>query len=186
MNKQRLTFAAFLLVCVYGLWYLQQQLTPERPYVTPYAGRPELLDDAPALIVAIETEESQLDIDTAALRQTAQQRMEAASALEIIEAAPDFSCNMALVRELTAARANQIYQWRDENGQLHFSDSPLANVAADVFDSRQDNLVEYFQLDIDFRGSNAIPFFRNQIQAQATSMYEILAAMVGAGALKTS
>lgn len=111
MNKQRLSFAAFLLICVYGLWYLQKQLTPERPDVTPYAGRPKLLDDAPALVAAIETsaESSQLAIDAAALRQTAQQRMEAASAQEIIEAGPDFSCNMAPIREITESRSNQIY-----------------------------------------------------------------------------
>lgn len=84
MNRQRLTFAAFLLVCVYGLWYLQQQLTPNRPEVTPYAARPELLDDAPALVMAIETEtDESTTSELAALRQTAQQRMEAASALEI-------------------------------------------------------------------------------------------------------
>ena len=186
MNRQRLNFAVFLLICVYGLWYLQQQLTPERPDVTPYAARPELLDDAPALVAAIEadTENSQLDIDTAALRQSAQQRMEAASALETMEAAPDFSCNMAPIREVTATRSNQIYQWRDENGQLHFSDSPPADMETDVFNSTQGGTVEYFQLDIDFRGSNAVPFFRNQIQSQATSMYEILADMIGQERLK--
>lgn len=186
MNRQRLNFAVFLLICAYGLWYLQQQLTPERPDVTPYAARPELLDDAPALIVAIEaeSESSQSDVNTAAIRQSAQQRMEAASALEIMEAAPDFSCNMAPIREVTASRSNQIYQWRDENGQLHFSDSPPADVETEVFNSTQGGTVEYFQLDIDFRGSNAVPFFRNQIQSQATSMYEILADMIGQERLK--
>lgn len=126
MNKQRLTFAGFLLICIYGLWYLQQQLTPDRPDVTPYAARPELLEDAPALItsVDIDTEESQLSIDAAALRQSAQQRMEAAAGQADMEALPDFSCNMAPVREVTSTRSNQIYQWRDENGLLHFSDSP--------------------------------------------------------------
>ncbi len=186
MNRQRLSFAAFLLICVYGLWYLQNQLTPDRPDVTPYAARPELLDDAPALITAIETsaEESQLAIDTAALRQTAQQRMEAASEQEIIEAGLDFSCNMAPIREVTETRSNQIYQWRDENGQLHFSDSPPEGLETDIFDARQGSTIEYFQLDIDFRGANAVPFFRNQIQAQATSMYEILADMLGQARLK--
>ena len=56
----------------------------------------------------------------AALRQTAQQRMEAASAQEIMEAGPDFSCNMAPIREVTESRSNQIYQWRDENGLAAF------------------------------------------------------------------
>ncbi len=118
MNKQRLSFAAFLVICIYGLWYLQNQLTPERPDVTPYAARPELMDDAPALITAIQAsqEEVQLGIDTTALRQTAQQRMEAASVQEVIEAGPDFSCNMAPIREVRETRSNQIYQWRDENG----------------------------------------------------------------------
>lgn len=185
MNRQRLTFAAFLLVCVYGLWYLQQQLTPNRPEVTPYAARPELLDDAPALLMAIETEtDESTTSELAALRQTAQQRMEAASALEIMEAGPDFSCNMAPVREVTSSRSNQIYQWRDENGQLHFSDTPPNNVETEVFDSRQGRQAEYFQLNIDFRGANAVPFFRNQIETQATSMYEILADMVGQERLK--
>ena len=74
MNRQRLNFAALMLICVYGLWYMRQQLTPEIPDVTPYAARPELLEDAPALITSIdiETEESVLNIDAAALRQTAQ------------------------------------------------------------------------------------------------------------------
>jgi len=60
--------------------------------VTPYAARPELLDDAPALITAIETEasESQSGIDTAALRLSAQQRIEAASGIENMEAGPAF------------------------------------------------------------------------------------------------
>ncbi len=186
MNKQRLSFAAFLLICIYGLWYLQKQLTPERPDVTPYAARPELMDDAPALVSAIQAspEEAQLAIDTAALRQTAQQRMEAAADQEIIEAGPDFSCNMAPIREVTETRSNQIYQWRDENGQLHFSDTPPPGLVAEIFDARQGNTIEYFQLNIDFRGTNTLPFFRNQIQAQATSMYKILADMLGQSRLK--
>ncbi|MBN4059843.1 DUF4124 domain-containing protein, partial [bacterium AH-315-I11] len=185
MNRQRLNFVAFLLICVVGFWYLKGQLTPERPDVTPYAARPELLDDAPVLLAAIETETAESQgIDIFALRQTAQERMEAASALGIMESAPDFSCNMAPIREVTTARSNQIYQWRDENGQLHFSDSPPAGVSTEVFDARQGATVEYFQLDIDFRGANAVPFFRNQIQSQANSMYEILAGMVGEERLK--
>jgi hypothetical protein len=186
MNKQRLSFAAFLLICIYGLWYLQKQLSPERPDVTPYAARPELMDDAPALVSAIQAspEEAQLAIDTAALRQTAQQRMEAAADQEIIEAGPDFSCNMATIREVTETRSNQIYQWRDENGQLHFSDTPPPGLEAETFDARQGNTIEYFQLNTDFRGTNTLPFFRNQIQAQATSMYEILADMLGQSRLK--
>ncbi len=186
MNKQRLRFAAFLLVCIYGLWYLQKQLTPDRPDVTAYEARPELMDDAPALITAIQTspEEAQLAIDVAALRQSAQQRMEAAAGLEIMEVGPDFSCNMAPIREVTETRSNQIYQWRDENGQLHFSDTAPLGLETDTFNARQGNTLEYFQLDIDFKGVSTVPYFRNQIQAQATSMYEILADIVGQARLK--
>lgn len=43
--------------------------------MTPYAARPELLDDAPALLMAIETEtDESTTSELAALRQTAQQR----------------------------------------------------------------------------------------------------------------
>jgi hypothetical protein len=185
MNRQRLTFAAFLVFCICGLWYLQQQLTPDRPEATPYAARPELLDDAPALVAAIETETDETaGSDLATLRQSAQQRMEAAAAQDFIEAGPDFSCNMAPIREVTTTRSNQIYQWRDEDGQLHFSDSPPMGVETEMFDSRQGRELNYFQLNIEFRGANAVPFFRNQIETQATSMYEILADMVGQERLK--
>ncbi len=110
--------------------------------------------------------------------------MEEAAALEVMEAPPDFSCNMAPIREVTSSRSGQIYQWRDENGQLHFGDSPPAGVETEVFDSRQGRNIDYFQLDIDFRGANAVPFFRNQIESQTTSMYEILSGFLGQERLK--
>jgi hypothetical protein len=143
MNKQRLSFAAFLVICVYGLWYLQKQLTPERPDVIPYAARPELMDDAPALVTGIETsaEESQLAIDVAALRQTAQQRMEAASIQEIMEAGPDFSCNMAPIREVTESSSNQIYQWRHEAAHVILNGMLAAGPLW-----LHEGLAEYFEL----------------------------------------
>jgi len=110
--------------------------------------------------------------------------MEAAAGLELMEAGPDFSCNMAPIREVTETRSNQIYQWRDENGQLHFSDTAPVGLETETFNARQGNTLEYFQLDIDFKGVNTVPYFRNQIQAQATSMYEILADIVGQARLK--
>lgn len=160
-------------------------LTPDAPEVTPYAARPELLDNAPAMINTVNTTAPTADsTNVVPTRPTAQQRMEAAFVVEQIEALPDFSCSMAPVREVVEARANRIYQWRDQNGQVHFSDSHPAGVTAAEFDARQPTALEYFQLDIDFRGGNAVPFFRNQVQAQATSMYRILSDMLGTERLK--
>tara|TARA_R110000824_G_scaffold336_1_gene1755 strand:- start:174098 stop:175282 length:1185 start_codon:yes stop_codon:yes gene_type:complete len=185
MNR-RLIFIVFLLACVAGLWNLRDRLTPEAPQVTPYAARPELLDNnGPALVNTVNNG----DIVNAVInevpdRLTAQQRMEAAFVPEQTEALPDFSCTMAPVREVVEARTNRIYQWRDENGLLHFSDSPPAGVATDEFDARQPTALEYFQLNIDFRGANGVPFFRNQLEAQANSMYRILTDMLGSERLK--
>ena len=185
MNS-RLVFIIFLLACVGGLWYLRDRLTPPAPDVTPYAARPELLDTSVALVDAEETTVA-ASADDVPGRQSALQRMEAALAAEPAideEAIPDFSCAMSPVREVVEARSNRIYQWRDANGQLHFSDSPPADVVAAEFDAREPATLEYFRLEIDFRGGNAVPFFRNQVQAQVTSMYRILSDMLGNERLK--
>lgn len=185
MNRQRLIFALFLLICVLGFWRLRGMLPAEAPQATPYAARPELLDDAPALATQNEAqvpetrEEASEDAPL-----TTMERMEAAFAETQEEAPPDLSCNMAPIREVTETRTNRIYQWRDENGVLHFGDRPPAGVASTEFDADEQTTVEYFQLEIDFRGANTLPYFRSQIQAQATRIYEILAGMVGDQRLK--
>ena len=84
MNR-RLMFTVFILACIAGLWNLRGMLTPDAPEVPPYAARPELLNNAPAMVNTDNTAESTTDtLNVRPTRQTAQQRMEAAVVVEQI------------------------------------------------------------------------------------------------------
>ncbi|MAM70379.1 MAG: hypothetical protein CMP91_04445 [Gammaproteobacteria bacterium] len=185
MTRQRLIFATFLLVCLAGLWFLRAQLTQERPQVTRLEARPELLDDAEPVIELSAAEDDQPEaLEPTERPATTLERMEMEVAA-ISEAPPaDFSCNQAPVREVTESTGPRIYQWRDENGRLHFGDSPPPGIVTTEFDARQATTLDYFQLQVEFRGGSSVPYFRGQIQAQANSMYEILADLLGEDRLK--
>ncbi len=189
MNRQRLVFAIFLLACVFGFWYLRGQLQTEVPQVTRLEARPELLEDAPPTIELL-LEQEVVEEDAAVLLPeeevplTTLERMELEVALMAEAPPPDYSCVQTPIREVTESAGPRIYQWRDEQGRLHFGDTPPPNLQSTEFDSRQGATRNYFQLSVEFRGGDALPYFRGQIESQATSMYEILADLLGDDRLK--
>ncbi len=183
--RQRLIFAAFLMLCFFGFWNLRYVLEDEKPNVTAYPAREELEGDFPALSISdvnVSEDESDEELIAEDVALNALQRMQ--NSFQEEQALPDFTCNMAPVREVTEVRPNRIYQRRDDEGNLHFSDVAPANVEASVFNSREPARLEYFRLEIDFMGGEYLPFFKNQIEAQAGSMYEILSEILGRERLK--
>jgi hypothetical protein len=189
MTRQRIIFAVFLLGCIFGFVYLRQQLQTEPPpQVTRLEARPEFLEGAGPDISLLMTEEEPegdgLYVDPADIPLTTLERMEVEAALVAEAPMLDFSCNQAPIREVTEVSGPRIYQWRDEQGRLHFGDTPSPNLQSTEFNSRQGSTPDYFQLDVEFRGGNALPYFRGQIESQATSMYEILADLLGEDRLK--
>ena len=189
MTRQRIIFAVFLLGCLVGLGYLRELLQTEPPpQVARLEARPELMEDAPPDLTLITPEEEPegagLFVDPADIPLSTLQRMEVEAARMAEAPLPDFSCNQAPIREVTEVTGPRIYQWRDEQGRLHFGDTPPPNLQSTEFNSRQGATPNYFQLAVEFRGGNALPYFRGHIESQANSMYEILADLLGEGRLK--
>lgn len=72
-----------------------------------------------------------------------------------------------------------VYRWTDADGQVHFGDEKPAERQAELYDAGQGVSLDYFDLDIDYRGRKIVPFLEGQLSAQATSIYEIMVQLVG-------
>lgn len=82
------------------------------------------------------------------------------------------SCHVS--RQVVTASVNSpVYRWIDENGQVHFSDKAADN--AELYDLQLPVRMNYFNLEIDYRGPDSVPFLRGQLTPQVTAIYEILA-----------
>lgn len=82
-------------------------------------------------------------------------------------------------------RANAvIYSWRDERGVVNFTSEPprIPTLAVRKIDYWTDP--EYFDLDIEYRGADAIPAFRDDLVQDVTGIYKVLARLVGENNLR--
>jgi hypothetical protein len=92
------------------------------------------------------------------------------------------SCKAPPTEAVTRVETS-IYRWTDASGQIHFSDKKPASAAAEVYNAKQSEL-DYFDLAINYRGQNIVPFLHDQLSAQATSIYKIMTDFVGTEQLK--
>ena len=67
---------------------------------------------------------------------------------------------------------------------MHFSDKKPAAATAQVYDVEQKGELDYFDLLINYRGQNIVPFLHDQLNAQATSIYKIMSGFVGSAQLR--
>jgi hypothetical protein len=100
-----------------------------------------------------------------------------------VEGRGSTSCNVPPTETVTRNETS-IYTWTDANGQLHFSDKKPASAAAQVYNGGTSTGLDYFDLTINYRGQNVVPFLRDQLSAQATSIYKIMTGLVGRAQLR--
>ncbi len=100
------------------------------------------------------------------------------SNIYFVEGEGGSSCSSPATGKVGVKEAS-IYRWTDANGQVHFGDEKPAVENAELYDAEQGVTLDYFDLSIDYRGKNTVPFLEGQISAQATSIYEIMANLVG-------
>lgn len=101
-----------------------------------------------------------------------------AATTTFVEGQGTISCSAPPTAAVTRNEAN-IYTWTDADGQLHFSDKKPASAPAEVYNSQTSAGLDYFDLTINYRGQNTVPFLRDQLSAQATSIYKIMTGLVG-------
>jgi hypothetical protein len=95
-----------------------------------------------------------------------------------VEGQGSVSCSVPPTETVTRNESN-IYTWTDADGQLHFSDKKPASASAEVYNGQTSTGFDYFDLAINYRGQNVVPFLRDQLSAQATSIYDIMTDLVG-------
>jgi hypothetical protein len=76
------------------------------------------------------------------------------------EAQASMSCSAPPTQAVTRDEPS-IYRWTDASGQIHFSDKKPAAAPAEVYNSPRSEL-DYFDLAINYRGQNIVPFLHDQ------------------------
>ncbi len=98
--------------------------------------------------------------------------------ISLVESQDSSSCSNPSTSEVTQ-RESIVYRWTDASGQIHFGDEKPPSESAELYDVTRGVTLDYFDLQIDYRGEKIVPFMERQISAQATSIYEIMAKLVG-------
>ncbi len=102
--------------------------------------------------------------------------------IEFSETAAIAACKARPTQEVSRVETS-IYRWTDATGQVHFSDKKPAAGSAEVYNAGKPEL-DYFDLAINYRGQNVVPFLQDQLRGQATSIYKIFTDFVGSEQLK--
>jgi hypothetical protein len=94
------------------------------------------------------------------------------------------SCSLPETVTVTQRANAVIYTWRDERGVVNFTSEPprIPTLAVRKIDYWTDP--DYFDLAIEYRGADAIPAFRNDLEQDATGVYKVLARLVGENYLR--
>jgi hypothetical protein len=100
------------------------------------------------------------------------------------ENAAEQVCALPATQAVTTPAEPSIYRWTDADGVTHFSDAQPPGAAAERYDPDTAARPAYFALNIDYRGRSSVPFFRDELTAQATGIYKILADLLGSARLR--
>ena len=101
-----------------------------------------------------------------------------------VEGQGEASCSVPPTEAVTTSVEQSIYRWTDASGKIHFSDKKPASSAAEIYNAEQPAELDYFDLTINYRGQNIVPFLHDQLNAQATSIYKIMSDFVGSDKLR--
>ena len=105
------------------------------------------------------------------------------SATTFVEAPAEATCS-APPTEVVTRDQTSIYRWTDASGNVHFSDKKPASASAELYTSQESGRFNYFDLAINYRGQNIVPFLQDQLNGQVTNIYEIMADLVGVAQLR--
>src|SRR5690606_10049425 len=75
-------------------------------------------------------------------------------------------------------------RWRDDQGQMHYSDRPPPDMAAEQFRQSLPQVRDYFKLNLSYPGRNQVPFLQGNLSAGMTGIFSILAELVGEESLR--
>lgn len=94
------------------------------------------------------------------------------------------TCVLPSTVSVTRRQNSVIYSWRDERGVLNYSSELPRLPTIQVTTTNYWTDPKYFDLNVEYRGSSAIPDFRNELAGDATGIYKVLARLVGEGNLR--
>ena len=94
------------------------------------------------------------------------------------------TCNRVKSREIQAAKTQSVYQWRDKNGRVHFSDKnpdDLSNALSmsDVKVSEYQSEQRFFNLNIIEKQADMTLISRNRIRSDINAIYALLSKGLG-------
>ncbi|MES2626007.1 MAG: DUF1570 domain-containing protein [Pseudomonadota bacterium] len=180
MQRQLISLGIFLVLGTAGLYVAYPDVSGgdavEQPAVTlppivaadvPVEPTPEPRTPAPLPIPVVEPEVVEVPV----------------AASTFTEAQTTTTCS-APPTEAVTRNEPSIYRWTDASGRIHFSDKKPAAATAELYKSDGSGELNYFDLAINYRGQNMVPFLHDQLSAQATSIYKIMTDLVGSEQLK--
>lgn len=94
-----------------------------------------------------------------------------------------YSCTTP-ARKVSKTDTLKHYTWTDEDGGVHFSSEDPGLADVETFDSSLRSELNYFNLNIEFKGGSSVSYLENRLSAQLKSMYKILAGLLDEDNLK--
>jgi hypothetical protein len=88
-------------------------------------------------------------------------------------------CTLPASSAVTRSEGFRIYSWRNQDGRLTYSDRPPNDSSISANVSTGPSRMQYFSLNLDYRGRDSATNLRNQIDLHTTAIYRILSGLVG-------
>lgn len=175
MQKQLIGLAIILAIGIGGLYVIYPDVDENatNPPATPVPVEP-VAETAAVAQTPAESPPVVLPMPVAEPRQL----LVPAAGNTFVEGQDEAACILPPTETVTRNESS-IYTWTDANGQLHFSDKKPATAAAEVYSGNTSTGLDYFDLTINYRGQTMVPFLRDQLSGQATSIYRIMTNLVG-------
>ncbi len=88
----------------------------------------------------------------------------------------NYQCTTTPLEEVTVKKQSRVYRWKDDNGKIHFGDSPFQQVATEDVNLKRRNELEYFNLKM---SCNIQPtHFNDQLSMRINKVYQLLSDLV--------
>ncbi|HEY0962480.1 MAG TPA: hypothetical protein VGE69_08990 [Pseudomonadales bacterium] len=106
------------------------------------------------------------------------------AAAGVSEALIPASCNLPATVDVTQRSNTAIFSWKNERGVYIFSSEPPHVPTVKVRTINYWTDPAYFDLDVEYRGAEAITAFRNDLVPDVTGIYKVLGRLVGENSLR--
>ncbi len=85
-------------------------------------------------------------------------------------------CITTPVEAVTVKKKSLVYRWKDDNGIIHFGDSPFQQVAVENVNLKRSDELEYFNLNM--TGNEQPTHFSDQLSIRISKVYQLLSDLV--------